>query len=364
MPQIPRSARTEGSSTFDPDRFFEAWAKGEITAPSDNDFKKSILTAFGLPSRDNYVYKAVAAVSLEQAQAHVAAGGNNGLHGWYKTSEGQPRPPPSSADIAAYVDIFRPTTNTSKALKALGSNAKKGTVREDVAKHLLALYAPPDDSRKLVVNKSKTHANPYFDVWAWACQNLEWAGPEESTAEVKISHAILPVLYHHFGCVVPSYESLAFIQQVVRGRTILDVGSGNGYWCYALRNFDSNPKKKMTVTPIDNGLSEWRTLWVADTIEVDGAKWLQQNNGGLDDVLLLVYPMVGNDFTSKMLKAYRGTTIISAGAQNSSGFTAFKSETIADWMGREMPSWEKVLQVPLPSFAGKDEALFIFEKKQ
>jgi hypothetical protein len=33
-------------------------------------------------------------------------------------------------------------------------------------------------------------------------------------------------------------------------------------------------------------------------------------------------------------------------------------------MAREMPSWEKVLQIPLPSFAGKDEALFIFEKKQ
>lgn len=58
-----------------------------------------------------------------------------------------------------------------------------------------------------------------------------------------------------------------------------------------------------------------------------------------------------------------GTTIISAGAQNTSGFTAFAKETIADWMAREMTDWEKVLQVPLPSFAGKDEALFIFEKK-
>jgi hypothetical protein len=190
-------------------------------------------------------------------------------------------------------------------LKALGSNAKKGTVREDVAKHLLALYSPPDEMRKLVVNKSKAHTNPYFDVWAWSCQSLEWAGPEETTAEVKISHAILPVLYHHFGCVCPSYESLAFIQQVAKGRNILDVGSGNGYWAYALRNFDTNPKKQMKITPIDNGLSEWRTMWVPDTIETDGAKWLQQNKGGVEDVLLLVYPMVGNDFTSKMLKAYR-----------------------------------------------------------
>jgi len=31
-------------------------------------------------------------------------------------------------------------------------------------------------------------------------------------------------------------------------------------------------------------------------------------------------------------------------------------------MAREMPGWKRVLQMPLPSFAGKDEALFVFEK--
>lgn len=32
-------------------------------------------------------------------------------------------------------------------------------------------------------------------------------------------------------------------------------------------------------------------------------------------------------------------------------------------MAREMPEWSLESQIPLPSFAGKDEALFIFEKK-
>lgn len=233
----------------------------------------------------------------------------------------------------------------------------------DVAQHLQALYAPPDATLELVVNKSKGHINPYLDVWAWTNQCLEWAGPEARTAELKTSHAILPVLYHHFGCVCPSYEALSYIQQVSRGRRILDIGSGNGYWTYSLRRFETNPKKQLRVTAIDNGLSEWRTMWIGDTVKIDGAKWLQQNHGGVDDVLLLVYPMVGQDFTSKMLKAFKGTTIISAGAQNMSGFTAFKGETIADWIAREMPAWEKILQIPLPSFAGKDEGLFIFEKK-
>lgn len=58
-----------------------------------------------------------------------------------------------------------------------------------------------------------------------------------------------------------------------------------------------------------------------------------------------------------------GDTIICAGTQNANGFTAFEKETIAEWMAREMPDFEKVCQIPLPSFAGKDEALFVFDRK-
>lgn len=57
-----------------------------------------------------------------------------------------------------------------------------------------------------------------------------------------------------------------------------------------------------------------------------------------------------------------GTTIVCASSQNTSGFTAFATETVADWMAREMPAWKLIFQIPLPSFAAKDEALFAFEK--
>lgn len=173
----------------------------------------------------------------------------------------------------------------------------------DVAKHLQSLYFPPSQETGLVVNKSKNHRNPYFDVWAWANQNIKWAGPESRTAKIRISHAILPVLYHHFGCVCPSYESLSLISQISKGRRIVDMGSGNGYWTYMLRHFESG-KKKLDVVPVDSGMSEWRTMWVPDTVEADGVKWLKQNSGGKDDVLLLVYPNTGEEFTSKMVKAY------------------------------------------------------------
>lgn len=58
-----------------------------------------------------------------------------------------------------------------------------------------------------------------------------------------------------------------------------------------------------------------------------------------------------------------GDTVICAGTQNANGFTAFAKETISEWIIREMPQFQKICQVPLPSFAAKDEALYVFQKK-
>ncbi|TKA28539.1 hypothetical protein B0A54_16221 [Friedmanniomyces endolithicus] len=346
MPAIPNKPQTEDSTTFSPDAYFEAWSKEEYTPPYDNDFRKFIIKTFGLPFRDDYGYMAQSAeVTLLQAQTYVEWGAQGNLHAWYH--------------VAAYTDIFRPSTNTAKALTALSSNAKKGSVRADIAKHLLAHYHPASPDSKLAVSKSaKQHTNPYFDLWAWSCQNLEWAGPEEGTAKVKISHAMLPVLYHHFGCICPSYEALETIRLVAKGRRVLDLGSGNGYWTYMLRRMEpvGKKEKRVEVVAVDSGMSEWRTVWVGDTVEMGGKEWLEKYGGGREAVLLLVYPMVGGEFTSRMIGAYRQFF------PNASGFTGFAKETIAEWMAREMPGWKRVLQMPLPSFAGKDEALFVFEK--
>lgn len=63
--------------------------------------------------------------------------------------------------------------------------------------------------------------------------------------------------------------------------------------------------KRMEVVPVDNGISEWRTMWVGDTVQAEGDVWLKKQGGAKDDMLLLVYPSVGNDFTGRMIKAYR-----------------------------------------------------------
>ena len=171
------------------------------------------------------------------------------------------------------------------------------------------------------------------------------------------SHHILPVFMHHFGCVVPSFESLEIIKQVAKGKELLDIGSGNGYWAYMLR------RHGMTVQAIDNLQSNWRTLWIGDTIRQDGTRFLKERNGCKQSILLLVYPVVGGEFTKRILEAYGGDTIIVAGTQNRNGYTAFKDVIIDDWIGNERKEYKKLVKVALPSFAGKDDGLFVFQKR-
>jgi hypothetical protein len=67
-------------------------------------------------------------------------------------------------------------------------------------------------------------------------------------------------------------------------------------------------------------------------------------------------------FTRNLVAAYRGDTLAVVGTQNHNGYTGFPDISMDEYMAREHPEWTKVVQVPLPSFPGKDEALFVFQR--
>ncbi|KAL8658708.1 MAG: hypothetical protein Q9226_000822 [Calogaya cf. arnoldii] len=350
-------AQTTGSAHFDPDAFFESWAKNSTTLlPQENNLRSSIITAFNLAHSDSYVYHAVASVTLAQVQEAIQYGGQHGLHAWYPDEAGKSSelPPPTAADIAVYTSIFASTTSTSKTLNGFAANAKKGSHRASVAARLQSKRLLP--SSYTIPKLKNPQINPYYDYWAWSCQNLEWAGPTANTVRIKQSHHVLPVLMHHFGCVVPSYEGLEVIKQSAKGRKVLDLGCGNGYWTYILRRLG------VQVVALDNLQSKYRSLWINDLIVEEGEKYLKTHNGARDALLLLVYPIVGCDFTARVLNAYTGSTVCVAGTQNANSYTAFKGRVIDEYMATETPDYEKTVQIPLPSFAGKDEALFVFER--
>ncbi|KIW34568.1 uncharacterized protein PV07_01345 [Cladophialophora immunda] len=412
-----------------------------------NEFRAAIAAAFELAPGDNFTYHATASVNLGQAEAAIRAGRANGLHAWYveagapsadsqdasssrddgagnsnnndsesRMVPGQPSlrisgyPPP--ADIQAYIALFDPTKSAANSLKSLAANAKKGSLRATVAEHLLRKRhldpsitvpkfkpTPPPTAATTTTAATATaqqdgsnrstpktrHENPSLDFWAYSCMALEYAGPNADTALVKMSHHMLPVYMHHFGCVCPSWESLQVISKLATAAaatasattatssggsgsgsgtltpTVLDMGSGNGYWTLMLRRLG------LDVVAVDSGQSRWRSVWIPDTHVADGVQYLRKRAGCPHALLLLVYPVVGGggggEFTRRVLDAYAGDVVCVAGTQNGNGYTGFRDMMVDEYMAqRPGPRWEKVAQVPLPSFAGKDDALFAFRR--
>jgi hypothetical protein len=376
-----------GSSSFDPEAVVRDHQLLDQAAAhlKNNDLQSAIRTYFSLPQDDKYVYHAITSVTVSQVQHVVNLGGANGLHDWYRDPNGVPLPTPPDHDIEAYISIFSPSTDTGSALRSLRANAKRGSIRASVADHLPATrFVHPSLRSTLTVPKVKAASksksvppDPYFTFWAWSSRNLQWCGPSDLSASTahQQSHHILPILMHHFGCAAPSHEALSILRTLTSGRKVVDMGCGNGYWTFMLRQYGVN------VVPVDNAQSSWRTMWIRDVVTADGVSWLKRQKtdtstgskqeGGPDLVLLVVYPIVGGGvaggeeggFTRSILEAFTGDTFAVVGTQNRNGYTSFRSMIMDEYMAREQPDWEKVVQIALPSFAGKDEALYVFQRR-
>ncbi len=84
-------AQTTGSADFEPDDFLASWAKDSKTLlPQENGLRSSIIAAFNLGQSDNYVYHAVASVTLAQVQDAIEHGSDHGFHAWYSDDAGKP----------------------------------------------------------------------------------------------------------------------------------------------------------------------------------------------------------------------------------------------------------------------------------
>ncbi|APA12090.1 hypothetical protein sscle_09g068600 [Sclerotinia sclerotiorum 1980 UF-70] len=334
------------------DEIFNNWS-GII----DDNFSKTVLDTFGLSQDDKYVYRAESfAMTLPQIQETVSTGKLK----YHYQDQGKVLQIPL-ADIDAYTSIFSSKTDTSKALIAFASNAKKGSPREWVANYLQSRRIPPSCK----IPKAKAHINPYYDIWAQTCRMVSFLGPLPDAhyadpAAAKMTHPVLPVLYHHFGCVVPSYDSLYIISQLVEESKldgIIDMASGNGYWTYILR------RMKLKVNAVDNMASEYRNMWISDTEKADGVEYLRKNGGGKNKLLLMVYMITAGTFTKRVLSTYKGDVIVVVGTQNANRYTGLSDCTMEEWFEKEMNGWELICRIAMPSFAGKDEGMFVWKRK-
>lgn len=110
----------------------------------------------------------------------------------------------------------------------------------------------------------------------------------------------------------------------------------------------------------------------SETIRSSGTDYLASVADHKDIIMMLVYPVVGGamsgtlegSFTRDLMAAYKGDTVVVVGTQNRNGYTGFRDVTFDEYMDKEQKQngWAKVVQIPLPSFAGKDEAMYVYQR--
>jgi len=110
--------------------------------------------------------------------------------------------------------------------------------------------------------------------------------------------------------------------------------------------------------------SEYRTMWISDTVKADAVAHLQKHNGGREKVLLMVYMVTAGTLTKRLLKEYMGELVVVVGTQNANRYTGFADCTAEEFFEREMKQWELVCRLAMPSFAGKDEGMFVWKRKK
>ncbi|CAI6330839.1 unnamed protein product [Periconia digitata] len=365
--------------SFNPQTYLEGYSSENDTPIVDSPtqtFSSTLQRTFDIPQNDTYTYRAQGETSLPTAQKAIGGKRVHGLHNWYHTPSGEavssPSPHPLPAEIIAYTTLFSPSVSPLKALNAFKASAKSASLQLEISSHLLSRFHNSSTvSGLLPSKKSRNHTNPYLDMWSYACHELEWCGPWPNTVYTKQAHHMLPVLYHHFGCVVPSYAALHVLAKLAQParpskenvRPVYDVGSGNGYWTFMLRNLVLPEMKALDVRPVDNGTSEYRIMWVNDTIQKDGLTYLGEHEDGKGAILLLVYPQATGNFTAPVIRKFKGDFIVVAGTQNGNGFTGFQDCVVDEWVEKNLKAFELTLRLPLPSFPGKDEALFVFQRR-
>jgi hypothetical protein len=98
--------------------------------------------------------------------------------------------------------------------------------------------------------------------------------------------------------------------------------------------------------------------------KANGVEYLKRQGGARDRVLLMVYMVPRGDFTKQVLRAYKGDTVVIAGTQNENRFTGFADMTVEEYFEREKRNFEMMVRIALPSFAGKDEAMYVYRRKK
>lgn len=147
-------------------------------------------------------------------------------------------------------------------------------------------------------------------------------------------------LVQEYAWAIPNQEA---IETIARYEPILEVGAGNGYWAWLLRQMDVTVVATDLNAPTDE---EWSPVWKADAREVI--------HDYPERSLLMVWPSYNESWATETLGAYPGDTCIYVG-EGRSGCTA--DNRFHQMLHEE---WELTETVRIPQYTGTRDRLEVW----
>ena len=142
---------------------------------------------------------------------------------------------------------------------------------------------------------------PYVTHFAGRTIDGTTLGDDERT----YSRVLRNFTTQEYAWAIPSNEALSTILSY--GRNIVEIGSGRGYWASLLAAAGGN------VTAVDNGQYDFKPVYFPETVNQDGAAYLQENGGAEQATLFVCWEGHSYKPFDDALVAFKGTHLAVVG---------------------------------------------------
>lgn len=145
-----------------------------------------------------------------------------------------------------------------------------------------------------------------------------WGTPDGVPSPLRRSLTLL------YAFAIPSPSDLLWLQAILDGRGVVEVGAGNGYWAWQLTQLG------IDVAAVDD--RSWHQEWAQHWHPVeDGNTWTAKRHS--DRALMLIWPPYSSPMAAAALDFYEGDLVIYAGEGHGgcTGDDEFHERLESDW---------------------------------
>jgi len=208
--------------------------------------------------------------------------------------------------------------------------------------------------------------NPYLDVFLNYMRAPSPSGPSinceqpgqgaalQLTEDLSVFDAYMAreMCLERFAWAVPSSNAIAAIAALQR--PIVEIGAGNGYWAYLLRQLGVLTKAFDRDPPPHDRLWTTVTEGTEEILETDVCSG--------DCALMLCWPPYGSEMAERCLEKFSGDTLIHIGEW--AGCTAREEfyDLLPYQLGESRNGWTLTNNVKIPQWLGIHDHLSIFSR--